>query len=87
MRSTAPVLFTLLAVTACSKNGPGVIEGVASDVGNEIDGAGDSIDGVGRDVTDTVDGPPKNPPPAADAEASDDPDGAEPSQSAEEDLE
>ena len=53
------------AAAACSKNGPGVIEGVANDIGNEVDGAGNTVEGVGQDVTDTVDGPPKNPPPAA----------------------
>lgn len=69
-RSSLGILLVALALsTACSKNdgrSPGLIEGVANDVGNEIDGAGNSVDGVGKDVTNTLDGAPASTPPASD---------------------
>ena len=66
------LLVALASASACKNDGrsPGLIEGVANDVETEVDGAGESIEGVGQDVTNTVD-PANNtaPPPAAEPAA------------------
>ncbi len=62
--SSILIAATLVLSLGCNKNGPGLVEDVAGDVGGEVDGAGNTIEGVGKDVTNTVDGPPKNNPPA-----------------------
>lgn len=73
------VLIPTVALSAaCSKNdgrSPGILEGVANDVENEIDGAGNTVDGVGHDVTDTLDGtsPTPAPQPSGAAQESDAP--------------